>query len=105
MVDFIVYQGASTELSDKEFGLGPSVVLTLIRSIPRGSTLYFDRYFTTIPLLLHLKSKKFLATGTVMSNRIQKIPLTSDKELKERGQMDEMVAGGIAAVKMARRRP
>lgn len=99
MIDFIVYQGSSTDLSEKDFGLGPSLVLRLTETIPRGSTLYFDRYFTSLPLILQLKRKGYFATGTVMANRIGQVPLKEDKILKARGDSDEVTASGVAAVK------
>ena len=50
LCDFEVYQGkgSKNEFSDK-FGLGPSVVLGLLKSLPPGQLwVYIDNYFNTI---------------------------------------------------------
>ncbi|RVE51881.1 hypothetical protein evm_003501 [Chilo suppressalis] len=45
MVDFEIYKGANTMFGDKSLGLGPSVVLHLIKTIPPGSCVFHDRQF------------------------------------------------------------
>lgn len=49
MLDFEVYQGANTPFTDKSLSVGAAVILHLSKSIPPGSCIYFDRYFTSIP--------------------------------------------------------
>lgn len=51
VLDFEVYQGQSTPLLNLELGLGPAVVMTLAKTIPPQSFVFFDRYFTSIALL------------------------------------------------------
>lgn len=88
VLDFEIYQGKSTPVPQTDLGLGPSVILRLSETLPQDSRLYFDRYFTTLPLLDVLNSKGLEATGTVMKNRIRDIHLTDEKKLK-RGDMEE----------------
>lgn len=70
MVDFEVYKGANTAIGDRSLGVGASIILHLSKSIPRGSCIYFDRYFSSIPLFEKLNSIGLHGTGTLMMNRI-----------------------------------
>lgn len=68
-------------------GLGPAVVLRLIQSVPRGSCIFFDRYFTTVPLLEELTNLGYHGTGTIMLNRVpdrQQLKFKDDKNEKRR---------------------
>lgn len=76
VLDFEIYQGKFTSLCNPELGLGPSVVMRLVRSLPPRSWVYFDRYFTTIPLLEKLHENNIEGTGTIMTNRIRDVKLT-----------------------------
>lgn len=58
MLDFEILQGESTPFPDKSLGHGPCVVLRLVQTLPQGSSVYFDRYFTTLPLLEKLSDIK-----------------------------------------------
>ncbi|XP_040066629.2 piggyBac transposable element-derived protein 3-like [Ixodes scapularis] len=58
---FQVYQGKKLETSDlqSEFGLRERVVLDLPSSIlGKGYTLFFDNYFSSVPLMAKLKMEK-----------------------------------------------
>nr|CAH7728858.1 unnamed protein product [Callosobruchus chinensis] len=83
---FEVYQGKNEEL-EKEFssyGLGERVVLSLTKMYwGQSRILYFDNYFTSIPLLEKLRVNSTLACGTIRSNR-KEFPkaLAEDKSLK-----------------------
>jgi len=100
VLDFEVYQGKTTSLRFPELGLGPGVVLRLSVTLPENSCLYFDRYFTTVPLLRQLWREKIYATGTIMSNRLKHVGFPDDKQMK-RGDMEQRVSndGKIAAIK------
>lgn len=97
--DFFIYQGANTWPDGKpnsKVGIGGSVVLKLADNIPRGHILYFDRYFTSLPLLEELMERDLTAVGTIQANRIPKNifkKLSTDKDLvkKGRGSFDELV--------------
>lgn len=91
--DFHLYQGKST-FPDYGLGVSGNSVVHLCQTIPQDSTLYFDRWFTSVPLLETLLRKKIFATGTIMKNRIPKTAdLASDKELakESRGKSDAVL--------------
>jgi len=88
VIDFEIYQGVDTPFQDKSLGLGPAVVLHLSQSIPQGSVLFFDRYFTTVPLLDRLLSEGLMATGTIISNRLRNVHFSQDKKF-QRGVWEE----------------
>ncbi|XP_065365596.1 piggyBac transposable element-derived protein 3-like [Calliphora vicina] len=88
VLDFEIYQGKTTPLPCSNLGLGPGFVLRLAETLPEGSKLFFDRYFTTIPLLQALLKRGIYATGTIMRNRIKNVHFTNEKHMK-RGDMEE----------------
>ena len=67
--EFNVYVGAS---GVREGGLGENVVLKLSEAITgHHHQVYFDNYFTTIPLVQKLLLKDTYACETVRTNRKQ----------------------------------
>ncbi|KAM7282123.1 piggyBac transposable element-derived protein 3 [Ixodes scapularis] len=97
LYDFVIYQGQNSISDDlkKAFGLCSGVVLHLAQRIPLGCNyqLYFDNYFTSIPLLRRLKKDGILAAGTVRTNRLAKCPISGTKAMKKspRGYSEECV--------------
>lgn len=92
VLDFEVYQGHTTELVNPELGLGPSVVMTLVRTIPPQSFVFFDRYFTSVPLLEKLSSIGLEGSGTIMGNRVSGVEVDAEEDCKsERGQCNQYV--------------
>ena len=95
--DLEVYQGKNTNIGSYGLGFCSDIVLRLAESIPNGAgfKVFFDNYFTTLPLLIHLKNKGTYATGTLRSNRASTANriLSSEKDLKRtgRGSMDDVV--------------
>lgn len=101
MLDFEIYKGAKTMFEETSLGLGPSVVLHLTRSIPPGSCLYHDRYFTTIPLVDELDNRNIHSTGTIMVNRVPEranLKFKKDTEMA-RGESQHMVRKSAVIVK------
>ncbi|KAL4154140.1 hypothetical protein QTP88_001973 [Uroleucon formosanum] len=100
VLDFELYQGSDTPFDDRTLGLGPAVVLHLTKTIPKGSAMFFDRYFTTIPLMNRLNEIGIYATGTIMSNRLKNVHFSIDKKFN-RGVWEEFTRADnkITAVK------
>lgn len=101
MVDFEIYKGAKTMFENTSLGLGPSVVLFLSKTIPSGSCVYHDRYFTTVPLVEEMMRRNLHSTGTIMMNRIPgRAALKFKKDCKMfRGESQQFVRDGVALVK------
>lgn len=101
MIDFEVYRGANTPLGDRSLGVGASVILHLSKSIPRGSCIYFDRYFSSIPLLEKLNTIELHGTATLMMNRIperKNIDFKPDRRMR-RGESQQFVCDDVEVVK------
>ena len=95
--DFEVYQGkgSKNEFSNK-LGLGPSVLLVLLNSLPTGQfCVNIDNYFTSIPLMKHLKQEGIGYTRTLRANMLQDCSLPSKVMFKKekkgcyKGYIDE----------------
>lgn len=107
---FEPYQGSSTNISEtySDLGVGAAVVLeyadVLCRKWPNKKFhLFFDNFFTSVPLIERLSEKNLSATGTVRENRLFGNSLTDSKELKRqcRGVYDyqKVADKNIIAVK------
>lgn len=83
------YQGSSTQIPNiyKPFGLGPSVILQYcdilseIHALPYQ--IYFDNFFTTVPLLAELSKRSIRATGTIRENRLSSCKLPPKEIMKK----------------------
>lgn len=77
--------------------------------MPTCSTVYFDRWFTSVSLVDELVKKKIYATGTVMKNRIPKgASLVSDKDMKSpQGTADQTTRSdnAVACIKWVDKKP
>uniref|UniRef100_A0A8C6WVW5 PiggyBac transposable element-derived protein domain-containing protein n=1 Tax=Neogobius melanostomus TaxID=47308 RepID=A0A8C6WVW5_9GOBI len=87
--NFEIYTGRveqPQELAD--VGASGNVVLRLAQPIPRKQNykLFFDNWFTSVPLILTLAQEGIHATGTVRSNRLPGVNLIADAELKRSGR-------------------
>lgn len=88
---FEPYQGSQTKISEKykDLGMGPSIVLHFadILQNSKGNMnfhIFFDNLFTSIPLLVELKSRGIKATGTLREFRVPKnCPLTISEKMKK----------------------
>lgn len=88
--DFILYQGANTELNKTElsnFGHGAAAVLHLSNRITDpGHCLYFDNYFSSLNLMEILSQKQIYAAGTARINRFNNPNFSSDKLMQRMGR-------------------
>ena len=85
---FEPYQGRNSQLQEPTMGLGASVILTfadVLQTIGRqNANLFFDNFFTGIPLLEELKKRGYAGTGTIRQNKTESCPLPSTKEMKKK---------------------
>ncbi|KAH8008711.1 hypothetical protein HPB51_003358 [Rhipicephalus microplus] len=84
VLDFEVYQGATTPIPSehKDLGISGGIVMRLAETMPllEDCVLCFHRFFTSVPLIERLLKQGMFGHGTVMTNRIR-TTLKSDKEL------------------------
>lgn len=68
MINFDVYEGKLQV--EREMSLGETVVMKLAGMFEHlGYCIFFDRFFTSLPLLVKLLRKKIFAVGTIMPTR------------------------------------
>ena len=68
-LNFDVYSGKNTKMKRSGKGLGYDVVFHLIECLKKpGHDLYFDRFFTSVDLMIDLNKKGLGACGTGMPN-------------------------------------
>lgn len=95
---FDPYQGqsGSIPIAYKNFGLGGSIILQFEDVLQSrhpgvqflfGVQMFFDNFFSSIPLFHELSNRGLKATGTIRENRTSKCPLPENKVFKktERG--------------------
>ena len=88
----IIYtgKGDTQTVNDRrrELGLGGDVVMSLLDVVSKPKhKVFFDNYFSSIPLIEILKSKDILACGTIRNTRKDFPQLLEDKCMK-RGDFD-----------------
>lgn len=68
----------------QDFGACSNVVVRLSQTIPdfQHYIMYFDNFYTSIPLLVYLRSRGIYSLGTVRANRIPNCKLPLDLEVK-----------------------
>lgn len=95
ILGFDVYQGRN-EVLEEEFsgyGLGERVVLQLTKSFwNTHRKVYFDNFFTSLPLLEKLKKEGTLACGTIRANRKGLPQNFGNGKSMERGEYDHRVS-------------
>lgn len=99
LYNFIVYEGKS--ISKEEGTLGEKTILELSKPLRNtGRCLYFDNFFSTIPLMSNLLSVGLFACGTFRTNRkfYPKNMFTEDKKFKM-GDSDFAQSNEISVVK------
>ncbi|KAL8576606.1 hypothetical protein ACOMHN_025081 [Nucella lapillus] len=96
-VTFDVYTGRHSR-QDTTVSLGEEVVNKLASNyFNQNRHLYFDRFFTSVPLLKHLRSKGTYACATVMSNRKGLPAEVKGAKLANRGDLLQMQQGSLMA--------
>lgn len=96
---FEIYSGqenlASRLPNELDLGSSANVVVRLCRDIPKykNHKVYYDNYYTSLPLQVYLAEQGILSVGTVRRNRIPGVNVLSEDELKKkpRGTYDESV--------------
>lgn len=89
MYDFEVYTGKILLVpGEPDLGASSNIVLDLVKSVPTGINhlLYFDNWFTSLPLMTTLAKKQILCLGTVRVNRLPGISFHNDKDLLKTGR-------------------
>ena len=91
ILDFHAYTGEGTfrHLAEQvtDMGIGASAIITLLNNAPAGSSLYFDRYFTSEALLDYLLEHNISGTGTVIKSRLPRgITFNEDSAMKKEGR-------------------
>lgn len=98
--DFEIYTGSendNTKRLDTEPDLGASanVVVRLLRNVTKDANhrVYFDNYYTSLPLITFLNKNGIYSLGTIRRNRIPNCPLPSEAAMKknERGSSCEFI--------------
>lgn len=96
--NFEIYTGNENKESDRlanepDFGATGNVVIRMSRNIPNNAhhKLFFDNYYTSLPVMVYLKKKGIHTVGTFRRNRFPNVLLTDDKQMmkKERGYSEE----------------
>ncbi|XP_022175570.1 piggyBac transposable element-derived protein 3-like [Myzus persicae] len=81
------------QMLEPDLGATGNVVVRLSRVIPRNEhhKLYFDNYYTSIPVMVYLEKLSIHTVGTFRRNRFPDIALMPEKEMmkKPRGTYDE----------------
>lgn len=86
--NFDLYCGKQVPEDKTTVPLGFRVVndMLSIMKNPEQHSVYFDNFFSSVPLFLYLRDKNIAATGTMRKNRISKCPLMEDAALKKNGK-------------------
>ncbi|KAL0871532.1 hypothetical protein ABMA27_005245 [Loxostege sticticalis] len=99
--NFEIYSGKNEEClpDEPDLGVVGNTVIRLCRNVPRmvNHIIYFDNYYTSIPLLHYLACQGIYALGTIQRNRLGKtckLPIQKDfmKETVARGTYEEQVS-------------
>lgn len=105
MYCFDVYMGKDNDKEKTSLGIGGMTVLDLLTrtNIPSnaGYKVYFDNYFTSFDLLMHLTSIGICATGTIRENRTKNCPLPRKEDFNklERGSVKTLASDKCVAIR------
>lgn len=97
---FEIYTGTDNDSNKRycgepDLGASANVVIRLSREIENNQNykVYFDNYYTTIPLINYLAKRGIHSLGTARRNRIPscKVPKDTDAKAIKRGEYEEFV--------------
>lgn len=95
---FEIYNGAGDNVvlpGCPDLGCTSNVVVRLSQTIQdfKHHIIYFDNFYTSIPLLVYLRARGIYSLGTIRANRVPncKLPIDKDVNDKERGYCTEYV--------------
>ena len=91
VLDFEIFQGggAFPDANTIQLSIGGLAVLRLTQTVPPNTSLFVDRYFTSVTLQDALLEKNISVTGTIMKNMIPKEAkpmLKSPESMKKEGR-------------------
>ncbi|KAJ0177483.1 hypothetical protein K1T71_007492 [Dendrolimus kikuchii] len=85
---FEIYTGQENERLPDEPDFGPvgNVVVRLARGVPRhiNHIIYFDNFYTSVPLVTYLAKQGIYSLGTVQSNRLVNCKLPDKKTMMKK---------------------
>lgn len=99
--NFEIYTGDENspkyrQSEEPDLGSSANIVICLCRNVPRNQNyrVYFDNYYTSLPLPVHLAKNGILSLGTVRKSNIPNCKFPNDKEMskEKRGISREFVA-------------
>lgn len=88
-------QENKVDIGDPQLGASSNVVVRLAKEVPtnRNYRLFFDNYYTSLPLIEYFSKRGILTLGTIRKNRIPNCKLPDEKQFKKepRGTSVEQV--------------
>ncbi|XP_049809183.1 piggyBac transposable element-derived protein 3-like [Schistocerca nitens] len=97
--DYESFAGAQSNIiipGAMDLGASSNVVVRLTQTVPRhvNHKLFFDNWFTSVPLEVYLHKEGIQSLGTVRSNRVRGCILPKEAAMKKNGQgsMEEKIA-------------
>ncbi|XP_025407636.1 piggyBac transposable element-derived protein 2-like isoform X2 [Sipha flava] len=94
---FEIYSGQENnpifrKTTEPDFGASSNVVIRLTRNVPVNSNhkIYFDNYYTAIPMMEYLYNKNIYSLGTVRLNRLPNCPLPDKNQEKKMKRGDSI---------------
>ncbi|KAJ8931360.1 hypothetical protein NQ314_015735 [Rhamnusium bicolor] len=81
-------QGFSEVQNEPDLGAASNVVVRMSRVIPSDKhyKLYYDNYFSSLPLVSYLEKRKIHSVATVRTNRLTGYKGLTEKEMKKSGR-------------------
>ena len=88
MYDFFLYAGKDEPDPQANIQICAQVVSKLCKDLPGhlNHKVFFDNWFTTLDLMMHLKQQSLHAVGTIRQNRVKNCPLKPSKDLEKEGR-------------------